>query len=738
MPEQNGENGELTVIEWLEENKFEESVIKRFKKAGYKETKVVDLNEEDIDKKALFKDQPGVAGRLKKALAEWKAAHAEPEGPGIPDLPEGTSFDLSDPEVEIGTETVRFEIPDQLSVEASETAVVSPKKLKKKDWIVIANNSNLLKGFDMSGEEPKRAQASVLFWMVPKGSDFVDAEHLKAQSDSSLAYSEKTEKYVRHGFDTETASAGYEFAAASFERNHEERNAGASATKKLFMRAMWDYPRATVYLRKCSKAAPKFKDSVESALKSADAVTELGKVFKEYGHAVAMEVLLGGQLFFEQTESSSATLTDNEMKDVYKAAAEIKSQVGDLPGAPQAGVGAAVGYAEKIQQAALQKASSVRFAAYGGDTTLVSSPAKWAPTVKDPRTWAIIARTDVIPTYELLDNELKQKVLAVWAKIPPFFGTALDLDCKDNGGGSERISSSGFVVGVRQVPPAKDGDRGSVLVVSGPGDDPKEGDSKTAAGAAFVHRYQAGDVLYDCNGVCIPVRAAYHYQYEATAGKPERRLAFIPSKVSVGDWEPVDISDGFSAPGDGFLLASIDTQGQDGYGELYAIVDGRRVAGCSAHRNHASDEWIDRASFCIPMPTGSKVSFETAFGGQSPAFEVNWAPVVSKNAKMQKMEIRSVNTQFTASTDGVLFGCISTEQPARGTLRLYCYPQSRSQPDYTNPLAASSIHYTQVGKPRLVKAGSAMLPVRQGTHYEARYEKGPGSPTADLFWIPVV
>lgn len=733
MPNTNGENDELTVIEWLEENEFEESVVEKFRSAGYEKTKIVDLSEKDIDKKVL-KDMPGVASQVKRRLAEWKAEQEAPEGPKKPDLPAGESFDLDLPEVEIKGQT--FEIPDHLSVSASKAAVVSPMQLKNKDWIAIAKNSNLLRGFDMNGEEPKRAQTPVLFWKVPKERNFVDPEHLEAHSESSLSYSEKTNKYVRHAFDTETASAGFEFAAASFERNHEERNAGASTTRKLFMRAMWDYPRATVYLKKCTVVSPHFKDSIKKALESADAATALGKVFKEYGHAVAMEALLGGQLYFEQIEESSAELTDNAMKDVYKAAAEIKYQIGDLPGAaPQAGAGAAVGYSQKIQDAAQKTVKSVRFAGLGGDTTLVSAPAKWAPTVKDPRTWAVLARADVIPTYELLDGELKEKVLKVWGTIRPFLGTPLDLPWHENGGRSDRVSTSGFLIGVRQVPAAKNGARGSVLVISGPQDDPKEGNPKTAAGAAFVHRFQEGDVWYDGNGVCIPVRAAYRYWYEATSGQPDGRLAFIPSKLSLGDWDPVDISEEFSAPSDGFLLASIDTQGRDGYGELYAVVDGRRVAGCSAHRNHASDEWIDRASFCIPMAAGSKASFETALVGQSPAFELNWAPVASKNAKMQKTEIRTVNTRFEASTDGVLFGCISTGQPARGNLRLYCYPKSLPQPDYTNPLAAASIHYVQSGQHRVVKAGSVMLPVRQGTSYEARTS---GSPTAELFWMPLV
>ncbi len=724
MPKPAGEDGEQgELIEWLKENGFEECVDK-FIEAGYKKAEIDDLKEKDIDK--VLKGKPGLAARVKTALNKWKAEQAGPEAPEVPDLPEGEEFDLTLPKVKL--KDVTFEIPKALSVRASKAAVVSPMELNKKDWIVVAKNSGLLYGFDMDSEEPKRAGTPVLFWKVPTRSDFVAAEHLHGSSGSSLAYSERTEKYVRHSFDKETASAGYEFAAASFERNYEERLAGASTTRKLFMKATWDYPRATVYLRKCSVVSPDFQARVKKTLESAEPATELGKVFKEYGHAVAMEVLLGGQLFFEQIEQSSAELTDGEMKTVYKAAAEVAY------GGAKAGAGAAVGYGKKIQEAAQAKASSVHFEGNGGDTTKVTNASEsgWADSVKDPKLWAVIARSDVIPTYELLDGKLKEKVL----KFLPLFGSTLDLAWEENEGRSARTSTSGFLVAVRQV--QQDGARGSVFVVSGPGDDPKEGDPGTAAGAAFAHMYQAGDVWYDRNGVCIPVRAAYHYAFQATCMNPGGRMAFISSKLSLGDWVPVDISGEFSAPGDGFLFASLDTQGGDGYGELYAVVDGRRVAGCSAHRNHASDEWIDRASFCIPIAGGSKANFETTFSmQQSPAFELYWVPVVGINAKMQKIETRSLNTRFDAPTDGVLFGCISSGQPGRATLRLYSYPKGR-QPDYPNPLAAASIHYTQVGKPRLVKASSAMLPVREGASYEARYEKTAGSPTADLFWMPIV
>lgn len=722
-----GEQGEL--VEWLNENGFKEYVAK-FIDQGYEKAEIDDLEDKDID--TVLKDKTGVASQLKRALSKWRADHEkkEPETPEIPDLPEGAEFDLSLPKVKTANKT--FEIPDALSVRANKAAVVSPIQLKKNDWIVIAKNSNLLYGFDMNKQEPERATSPVLWWKVPERSDFVAAEQLHAEATSTLVYSEKTENYVKQNFDTETASAGYAFAAGSFERSHEERSAGASVTKKLYMRAKYDYPRATLYLERCSKVSPLFKAGVENALKSADPATELGKVFAEYGHAVSRRVLLGGQLYFERVDDSSAGLTNTEMKQVYKAAAEITYDQA------KGGAGVNVSAADATGKTQKTQIGTVHFTVFGGDTTLVSTPADWAKDVKQPSLWTVIARSDVIPTYELLDDDLRDKVVKLWAKMPPLFGWPLNLAWKENEGASD-VTTSAFLIAMRNF--QTDGDRGSVVVVSGPDKDPKEGDAETAAGAAFAHRLAAGNVFYDCNSVCIPVQAGYHYEFKASNGKPAGRLAFISSKVSFGKWGPVKFP--FTAPRDGFLFASINTLAQECNGEVFATVDGIEVAGCSATCDRYRDAVIQRASLCVPTPAASVVDLPQAIRFGSPIVQSYWVPIDSENVKMQKMEVRSINTQFPATTDGILYGFVGSRDPklwpSRASLKLYSYGSS-DNPDST-PFAAASINYTLAGeRVRLIRAASAMLPVRRGAFYKTVYENVgpvPASMIAKLFWTPI-
>jgi len=122
------EGGEGDVIEWLKEREFSDECIKLFTENGYKGIEAGDLEDKDIDK--VLKKQPGLAKKVKQALAEWKAENKEPESAEIPDLPEGKEFDLSLSEVTVGDET--FKIPDALSVKAKKPRSYRQNSSKRK------------------------------------------------------------------------------------------------------------------------------------------------------------------------------------------------------------------------------------------------------------------------------------------------------------------------------------------------------------------------------------------------------------------------------------------------------------------------------------------------------------------------------------------------------------------------------------------------------------------------------
>mgnify|MGYP000691613657 CR=1 FL=1 len=167
--------------------------------------------------------------------------------PAVPTLPPRTKLDLSQPTVSV-PEVPEFAIPAVLSVGADTAAVAHPGDLTQGDWLIIARNARLLYAYTMGAMfedgEPPQARKAALDWLVPASTDFMVPLELGASVLSKVAYTAETASYVRAGFDRQQASAGFPFAAASFEREHKERQAGASYKKQLQMIGRWHYPRA--------------------------------------------------------------------------------------------------------------------------------------------------------------------------------------------------------------------------------------------------------------------------------------------------------------------------------------------------------------------------------------------------------------------------------------------------------------------------------------------------------------
>jgi len=743
---------------WLKEQGAGDHVGK-FLTKGY--TRIKDLDEDALEE--VIPEQPGIRKRLLNELKEKPPR-------SIPELPEGIPFDLSAPKVKAPDDSIiKFEIPNALSVTATETAVKSPAEITHGDWLIIAKNSNLLYGFDMSGPEPWRARSPVLWWKTPAdGIDFITAQHLESHSKSVLVYTENTDQYVRHGFDTETASLGFLFAAASFERSHEEKRARSSARKTLYMRGMWVYPRAQIHLDRCSAVSPDFVKEITGALGSAD---KLAQVFKDFGHAVALEPTLGGQLVFEKRQEATGVVDETETKLTIRYAVDfmVKGVTG--------GQGLSWGEAQKTKTAAKALSEEVLFNAVGGNTLLGTNPKDWAPTVAEPKLWAVIERRRVVPTYELLDEALKNRVLEVWATVVPLLGKPEVLPWVEGWGRIQRSPTSGFVIAMRDASKSRDGsiktgNRGSVFVASGPGADPEEGDPKAAAGAAFVHYDPPGDAHYECNSVCLPVpkNGTYRCKFEASQGDPTGRLAFVSSKLDFGEWNPV--FDSFSnkptegtkvggswvaptpAEKDGFLFVSIDAQNDCSRGIVYVTIGKEPVSGCSVQRDSNLGKFLYRTSLCIPVPARSTYSIEwedmdydPTKGDKFPRVRAYLMPVVGRGVKMEKAESRELWCAYPATTDGILHGWVWVAKDGqRGMLKLYTFDvdaerakNPKALTEQEEPYAGASVHFG--GKWKLAKANSVMLPVRQGAHYAALLDIGDsqaGSPVWKLFWTAIV
>jgi hypothetical protein len=355
---------------------------KVFFEQGYKELE--EVTKDVIER--LVEDKPLAAKLIASATALNDLRPGPTPQPGatvnFPPLPARAKLDLSRPTVKFEG-IPEFTIPSFLSVSADTTAVTQPGSLSQVDWMVIARDRRVLHAYTMgrvSGDDdPPQALMAALDWMIPDGTNFRVPFELDATVETEVTYSAGTASYVRAGVDKQQASVGFPFAAASFEREHEERHAVASSKKQLQLIGRWYYPRVKLILQYCTAASDRFIKAVTDALNDHDRTSNLKPlldVFRDYGIAFPAEITLGGQLIMVHKEDYQGTVKEDEVKDVISAAVSLKTTKaeGSASASFQNGLGSTV--------SADQMSKATKFTAKGGDTTKTSAPEQWPNTVK--------------------------------------------------------------------------------------------------------------------------------------------------------------------------------------------------------------------------------------------------------------------------------------------------------------------------------------------------------------------
>ena len=626
---------------------------------------------------------------------------------------------------------VTFKIPTALSVERTQDAIYSPGALQNADWVVIARNAALLYGFRMDGPAPARARRPVLEWVVPERIDFARSEMFQAKVESAVTYTEETAAYVRAGFDKQSATAGFPFCSASFERSHKERTASSSAHKELHQVGMWKYPRATLFLDDCTRVSAAFVHAVRSALKAIDPREALRQVLLDYGHAVPMEVTVGGQLHFEHVRVEEGETQERQVEQEIKAAVEAKYQ-GFSASASHAG-----GTSTSHSTASVALAEQTSFDALGGDTTLVSNPAQWAPTVKDPRLWAVIGNNRMCSPLDLLAPKLRAAAIQHWPQ--PLYPElpAIEEPIEVPVDTAARATTAGFLLGMRECVDASNGQQGSVVLASGIQDKDHLSDS-AFIGEVVARAYRKQDVWQDASSICLPVPAYSDYgawttSFMGKAGPPRTRLGFARTRLDFGTWRTFSVGHPETVHEDGFLAVRISAI-PGTFGSVDVLSDGQMVASTTVDLAAL----IAEAALCVPVRRGSTLTVVptlTGPGGVMPAGAVaaqvhaRWIPLAGDWALGTAREVEP-NTHLTAETDGVLHAHLDavTNGP-RGVVRLYS--------NAADPWAGASVHTWLATGQRLGRA-SAMLPVGKGGTYFASFTPSSGAPQLRLTWTPIV
>ncbi|CAG8545550.1 12868_t:CDS:2, partial [Dentiscutata heterogama] len=147
-----------------------------------------------------------------------------------------------------------------------------------------------------------------------------------------------------------------------------------------------------------------FKSEVENALSKEttnDKIDELRKVSKKYGHFYARRIVFGGAIIEELINTETSSLK-NEFNGIISKASANKI----------AGVSISQEADNKTKHSVNKKESFIRI--IGGkrayhDIKINKKP--WFDSLEDFETWEIIEYDEVCPIFELLDGELRKKVL---------------------------------------------------------------------------------------------------------------------------------------------------------------------------------------------------------------------------------------------------------------------------------------------------------------------------------------
>jgi len=674
---------------------------------------------------------------------------------GIPPLPPGTTLDLTHPTIQLPG-VAEFKIPDLLSVPSSHSAVINPHSLTTGDWIVIARNNNLLRAYTLDDPpggrgDPPRAKELALDYMVPESAAFLEDKHLISEVRQEITYSAATASYVRAGFDKQSASLSIPYVAASFERQHKDKEAQASSRKTIYMFGSWYYPRALLHLKKFTKASTRLTVAIEAALNANDA-DALKQVFDKYGWAAPEDVEIGGQLFLEHREECGASVNETEVENTISAAVTAKYN----NAAAEVGVGFGNASGTKVTAEQLNKSTSFR--AKGGVATLASNPQQWPDSVNNPNNWGVIGVSNLAPITDWLEPALRARVERLLPEMRmPAIGELQDTDAGDHYGRAERTQ---FVLGSRRVPDQQDGARGAVHLVCGTSMTPELGRGDAVGGAASFHRYRDGNGWIDTSSVCLPVPAGHHYATSTSDtwfynGRAPVRFAVAETNLTLDKWHLIEAPPtmhnyrGFTAPTDGFVFCSVEAKNDGDRGYVTCQVDKILIAAASVHNHSDHNDLIRYASFCAPFAKGSVVEVRATPTNGQVWFSAWQIPSTSQTWKFTKPEKLTVRARdgfdwVTAETDGFLNGVVTvSDDGPRGILRLDCTRDQNSFLSHPgsvgHPLASAAVHvYHYRNTDKNISHASAMLPVRKGYLMSANFTPTSGAPQAEAYWTEVV
>ena len=356
--------------------------------------------------------KPGIR---KRVLDLWKAAQPQ-AAPSITTLGAGKTFDLDMSGSTVSVEGKQFTIPDIPGLPTGATdGTAWIDAVDKADWIALARKHFVLHGLRMDiamqtgSDTSSRAAKAALLWAMPAGSDFVIVSG-EGRISATLAYSEEMRNVGSLFVSDSAADLVLPYVNISAKVLYEESEVSASATRTVHTTGRWSSAYGTLVIDNCTVVNPAFVAEVKAALVGSDEQRRQGlvTVFDRYGTVLPTRVSFGATMYFTSEETVSSA------SDEAKTKVNTKLVVGAKFDQVSAAVGSGVaGTSDEVTKATEQSKQTI-FVAVGGDPSRNGSPKDWIPTTKDPRTWAVIDRSELRSVVDWLPGDLRTEVLRVW------------------------------------------------------------------------------------------------------------------------------------------------------------------------------------------------------------------------------------------------------------------------------------------------------------------------------------
>ncbi|CAF1278079.1 unnamed protein product [Rotaria sordida] len=302
----------------------------------------------------------------------------------------------------------------------SSSEMKNASQLTIEHWKYIFETCNLGKALFIDGLKPKYSHESAIRLKDNTKPKTVVCD--SSSIDARLTYTERSKLFVEYKFNDIEKSFSCPFVSFSDNYEKNEKMARNSSKKNLFTTCTWNFPRVSIKLDSHNiEATSEFLRDVDIILNSStqDQYDRFKELFSDYGHVIATELIIGGQLHHadmrERTGSVDETQHKEERKQEFRAAVNLVTIPAKILIKAEASADAGAGKKTeaKFRDEDNRQIMNTTFQATGGDTLQCEGSSKWVSTIENFLNWRVISIEKTVPLYKLLDKDRQDKIESV-------------------------------------------------------------------------------------------------------------------------------------------------------------------------------------------------------------------------------------------------------------------------------------------------------------------------------------